>query len=45
LLTDIQGIEDHHGDMDFKVSGHPVNSICLARQVSQWQGTPGTWTA
>src|SRR5207237_397778 len=21
LLTDIQGIEDHHGDMDFKVAG------------------------
>ena len=22
ILTDIQGLEDHLGDMDFKVAGH-----------------------
>lgn len=36
ILTDIQGPEDHHGDMDFKVAGtkHGVTAIQLDIKVS-----------
>ena len=29
VLTDIQGLEDHHGDMDFKVTGTPDGITAL----------------
>src|SRR5262249_13704516 len=40
LLTDIQGIEDHHGDMDFKVAGtaEGVTAVQLDLKI---RGLPG----
>ena len=36
VLTDIQGLEDHHGDMDFKVTGteHGVTALQLDNKVA-----------
>lgn len=30
ILTDIQGMEDHLGDMDFKVAGTAQGILCVA---------------
>lgn len=29
ILTDIQGTEDHYGDMDFKVAGTPAGITAI----------------
>ena len=39
ILTDIQGPEDHHGDMDFKVAG-TRNGVCAIQMDVKVSGVP-----
>jgi polyribonucleotide nucleotidyltransferase len=42
LLTDIQGIEDHHGDMDFKVAGTAAGVTAIQLDLKA-RGLPVEW--
>lgn len=35
ILTDIQGTEDHYGDMDFKVAGTAKGITAIQARVSE----------
>jgi polyribonucleotide nucleotidyltransferase len=42
LLTDIQGIEDHHGDMDFKIAGTTAGVTAIQLDLKA-RGLPVAW--
>ena len=39
ILTDIQGLEDHLGDMDFKVAGTKMG-LPLCKWILRFKGLP-----
>ena len=41
ILTDIQGLEDHYGDMDFKVAGTRERSYCSTDGPTKREGSQG----
>jgi len=40
LLTDIEGAEDHHGDMDLKIAGTMTNGVTAAQLDTKLPGVP-----
>lgn len=43
ILTDIQGTEDHYGDMDFKVAGTAAGITAMQARVTCFLSTVVCW--